>query len=311
MAVQVHVLPGDDVVVRVGLGALVVPRAVADAVGVDRLTGALAGLEGSRFTTAAAQVPGADGRVAAVSPGESGWGVVAPEGWQVRTRYADRRSVNDGPVHAVKHDPSALALVGPGVDLLDGWAVEEGAQGLPALGEGDHTAGGGLVLVVVAEPVDEDGVLVRGIRCDCGALHPPLTLACASCGRDLPDGPLVQGVRPSLGELHVDDGRTFPLTSTYVLGREPWDSHAVTEGMARPLELVDASRLVSRVHATLVLDGWDVVVTGHSTGGTSVRPPDGHRWTVLDAGEPRVLLPGSQLRLGRRRVAFTAAEVRR
>lgn len=106
------------------------------------------------------------------------------------------------------------------------------------------------------------------------------------------------GLRPPLGLLVLDGGAIFQLDTDYVLGREPTLDAAVAAGEARPLRVVDDSGTVSRVHAKIQLDGWQVLVADlGSANGTFIRPPDEpDQW--LTPRVPVPLLPGSQIVMG-------------
>ena len=97
----------------------------------------------------------------------------------------------------------------------------------------------------------------------------------------------------------LDDGATFIVDSTYVIGREPQRHQEVMVGSARPLRLDDTDRLVSRIHAILRLDGWNVTVTDlDSENGTEIRPEGGLPSVSLVPNEPHVLQSGSRIWIG-------------
>ncbi len=152
-------------------------------------------------------------------------------------------------------------------------------------------------------------VIVRGIKCANGHFNPPDVKFCAACGiamvqlsHDLVDGP-----RVPLGLLILDDGSAFQLDDDYVVGREPERDHKVYEGHARPLKIVDADRSVSRVHAEVVLTGWDVqLIDRGSANGTSICTPGSRNWTSLQANMPTVIIPGTEVRVGRRTLVYDA-----
>jgi pSer/pThr/pTyr-binding forkhead associated (FHA) protein len=89
------------------------------------------------------------------------------------------------------------------------------------------------------------------------------------------------------------------LSSDYVLGREPHVSDLVRTGAAAPLVVDDDSYHVSRVHAAVQLQNWDVrVVDLGSANGTFLRAPGQDGWERLQPDEPRTVLPGGSIRLG-------------
>jgi hypothetical protein len=158
-------------------------------------------------------------------------------------------------------------------------------------------------------PADEGPgpVLVKGIRCSRGHFNHPESSYCAACGISMihVTHNLVEGPRLPLGVIVFDDGATFTLDADYVIGREPDDDPAVRSGRARPLTIDDQDRSLSRVHAAIVLDGWDATIVDRgSTNGTSVTGPAANEWTRLTPEQPVPLVPGTRVLLGKRTLVF-------
>lgn len=160
----------------------------------------------------------------------------------------------------------------------------------------------------VSEPEEEaeapGAVPVEGILCSRRHLNSPDALYCSSCGISMVHRThdLVEGPRPPLGFLVLDDGSMFTLDSDYVIGREP-----AVEGddLARPLTLDDPDRTVSRVHAEIRLEGWDVrFVDRGSANGTFVWDGDRTQWRRLEAGASEKIVPGSRVALGQRTLVY-------
>lgn len=145
---------------------------------------------------------------------------------------------------------------------------------------------------------------VRGVLCPVEHLNDPRARYCSSCGRAMVHTRLeVEGVRPPLGVLVLDDGRTFGLATDYVVGRHPEDDGEVAAGRKRPLALTDSA--VSTIHAEFILRDWDVqVVDRASRNGTFVSEDDGETWQRLDADEPRTIRPGAQVSFASRIATF-------
>jgi pSer/pThr/pTyr-binding forkhead associated (FHA) protein len=62
---------------------------------------------------------------------------------------------------------------------------------------------------------------------------------------------------------------------------------------------------VSRVHAEVRLDGWDVLlVDSGSHNGTYLAVPGGQDWISVPPREPQRLAPGTRVRLGARMFTF-------
>lgn len=142
--------------------------------------------------------------------------------------------------------------------------------------------------------------VVMGIRCSRGHLNGPETWLCAVCGIriDPPTCTLVEGERPPMGWLLLDNGYTYQLHENIVLGREPEPD----AGAERPVRVTDDTGLMSRCHAAIRLSGWTVTVVDlGSSNGTHVSGPDTHGQEVrLVPHQPHRILSGSRVRMGGR-----------
>jgi hypothetical protein len=159
------------------------------------------------------------------------------------------------------------------------------------------------------EPPDEEDLgtggkpppVVIGVYCKNGHFDDPEARYCAVCGIGMAQLTKVpqSGTRPPLGVLVLDDGSVFQLDADYVIGREPSLDSSVADGSARPLRLADSSGLMSRIHARVELEGWQVFVCDlNSANGTHIRLPgetDGKR---LTPGIRTPLVVGAEVRLG-------------
>ena len=122
-------------------------------------------------------------------------------------------------------------------------------------------------------PVDEGLVRVTGVYCKNGHFDDPSARYCAICGISMAQQTLLPrlGPRPPLGVLVLDDGSIFSLDTDYVIGRSPLREPDVAAGNARPLRIEDPNGVLSRAHARIRLDGWQVqVVDLGSANGTRV-----------------------------------------
>lgn len=154
------------------------------------------------------------------------------------------------------------------------------------------------------------GPMIQGVICSRSHFNDPGALFCCACGISMTQRTLelVEGQRPPLGVLVLDDGTMVTLDSNYVIGREPEKDPAVLSGEARPLALRDPARTVSRVHAGLVLDGWNVEIIDLGSGnGTFISSPVPHGWVALAAHRPTPIKPGTRIRLGQQVVRFDSA----
>jgi serine/threonine protein phosphatase PrpC len=160
----------------------------------------------------------------------------------------------------------------------------------------------------VAEPPDEKDLgisetlppLVEGVYCKNGHFNDPEARWCAVCGISMGQVTKVRqlGPRPPLGVLILGDGSVCRLDADYVIGREPTLDSSVAEGRARPLRLTGASGVVSRIHARVELDGWQVFLTDlNSANGTQVLMPGERNPTNLQPGVRTPLVAGAQIRL--------------
>jgi hypothetical protein len=156
-----------------------------------------------------------------------------------------------------------------------------------------------------AEAAAPEGTVVDGVVCSRGHFNDPDGSYCSVCGISLLQRTrhLVQGVRPPLGVVVFDDGATFALDRDYVVGRDPSQDEGVTAGRARPLVVDDPGRTVSRVHAALVLEGWEVkLVDRRSANGTFVAAPNTKEWgEAIPPLSPVTIRPGTRVRLGDQR----------
>ncbi len=143
--------------------------------------------------------------------------------------------------------------------------------------------------------------VVVGVYCKNGHFDDPEARYCAVCGigmAQLTKTP-VDGPRPPLGVLVLQDGSVCQLDTDYVLGREPTLDSSVADGSARPLRLGTASGLVSRIHARVELDGWQVFISDlNSANGTELLQPGSSSPEAVQPGIRTPLMAGAQIRLG-------------
>jgi FHA domain len=142
---------------------------------------------------------------------------------------------------------------------------------------------------------------VEGIYCKNTHFNDPEARYCAVCGISMGQLTKVRqkGTRPPLGVLILGDGSVCQLDADYVIGREPTLDSSVAEGHARPLRLMGASGVVSRIHARVELDGWQVFLTDlNSANGTQVLQPGERNPISLQPGVRTPLMAGAQIRLG-------------
>jgi hypothetical protein len=149
--------------------------------------------------------------------------------------------------------------------------------------------------------------LVPGILCSRQHFNNPIARYCQVCGISMAQATpnLVERPRPTLGFIVFDDGTTFALDRSYAIGRELPE---VLDPDMTPLVIDDPEHSVSRRHAELRLDGWDVVVRDvGSSNGTRVWNPPASSWQRLQTGEPLTLRDGTYVAVGRRVFVYEPA----
>lgn len=103
----------------------------------------------------------------------------------------------------------------------------------------------------------------------------------------------------------TDEGAVFSLMQDYVVGREPETAPEVIADTAGSIALDDPEIAMSRIHARILLDGWEVrVEDATSANGTFVRQGDDGEWTRLVPGVPTTIEPGTRIALGGRTLTF-------
>ena len=133
--------------------------------------------------------------------------------------------------------------------------------------------------------------------CAFGHLNHPAAASCWICGGTMTDQ-VGRGPRPPLGRLTTKDKRNFILDGDFVIGRRPDQSEDVAAGRARPIEVAQDQSAVSRVHAEIRVQGWDVVAIDlGSANGTYYMPPGG-QWIRMQPREPVAITNGTTLTLG-------------
>lgn len=142
-------------------------------------------------------------------------------------------------------------------------------------------------------------VQVLGVRCPVDHHNHPDALYCSQCGRKMGvnrTAIALPGPRPPLGLLLIDAIGTHPVAADFIIGRDP-KGHPDAGPSA--LRLDDPDRQVSRVHAKVHLDGWDVYATDlNSANGTQLRQLGSSNWQPLVADQPVRVEAGDVLRIG-------------
>ncbi len=178
--------------------------------------------------------------------------------------------------------------------------------------------GGGPISIVEAPESSRPApVQVRGLRCQRDHLVHPNARLCPLCGDNMqnrsvvvnPDGTIGDlGPRPPLGVLILPDGRSFQISRTTVLGRQPDLDADVMAGIADAVILDEPN--VSRRHVKIVLEDWDVyAVDLGSANGTSLAPT-GEVPSRVEPNERTPINGGATIYLGSTQLAFQPTSAR-
>jgi hypothetical protein len=146
--------------------------------------------------------------------------------------------------------------------------------------------------------------MVQGILCSRGHFNNPKASYCMVCGISMIHltHNLVPGPRPTLGFVVFDDGSTFGLDRSYLIGREPGDTGDLNTA---PLTIQDNNETLSRRHAEIRLIDWAVTLVDlGSTNGSFVWDVANEQWNQLAPHQPMQLAPGDTIALGRRTFVY-------
>lgn len=161
-----------------------------------------------------------------------------------------------------------------------------------------------------ASIVDERAIEVSGILCPRDHFNNPAASYCMVCGLSMAHLARNQivGARPTLGFIVFDDGATYGLDRSYLIGREP---NSPEDGVTELLVLHDNNETLSRHHAKLELIDWTVHLTDlESTNGTYVWDVSFERWNQLSPQHSVELMSGDTVALGRRTFVFEGIGLR-
>jgi hypothetical protein len=197
----------------------------------------------------------------------------------------------------------------PALPPTDGESLDGSGDGTPRLGVPAQEAPQAHPLADAEPAADGETPHTTALRSEriLGADEQPLEDGPATSGLVVDNRPEDAAPRPPVGLLVFDDGATYTVDAEYLMGRMPEADPRVASGSLRSLALEDTSGAVSRVHAQIVVNGWDaLLVDVGSRNGTFVSPPGEQGWTQLPAGETHRLVPGTRVRIGGRSFQFEA-----
>jgi hypothetical protein len=136
------------------------------------------------------------------------------------------------------------------------------------------------------------GPTLLALRCALGHLSPTYSATCRVCGASLADQAPIDVPRPPLGRLALSNGGTVLLDRGVIFGRAPQSD--ATDPADRPnlVRLVDSGE-ISRIHASVVLDGWQVLLRDLGSQNGTILTLPGHEPEQIRPHEDYVLEPGS------------------
>jgi FHA domain-containing protein len=150
------------------------------------------------------------------------------------------------------------------------------------------------------EPDDEPREPARllGVWCDAGHVTSPDRSECRVCGLEVPPQAPILVARPPLGVLIFDNGDRVEVDRPVVLGRDPKPVSSPDPDSPILHAVSSSTGQVSRTHAEIRADGWDVVLTDlDAMNGTALTRP-GESPVAIEAGVPTVITPGARVDLG-------------
>jgi hypothetical protein len=204
---------------------------------------------------------------------------------------------------AVRADDDAAG----GTGLISSVPGEEdtssgGPGSTKALLEGDHD---GLTISrselaamkeAPAESAPPDEVLA--VMCPSGHPNAPHAASCRVCGAAIATASPVSVPRPPLGVLVFSNGDRVIADRTVLIGRNPRVSGTLTGELPRIVKLESAGQGLSRTHAEVRIEGWQMLLEDlQSTNGTEVTLP-GQAPRRLHAGDPVALVAGATVDFG-------------
>ena len=224
------------------------------------------------------------------------------------TEPADEERVSAPAMDAVAPVPAVVRLppatLGGLIDGIPGLAASGGRRPAP-VADGDHdghTIAARNLRSIIASPSPSTPLPgspgVQAVFCCAGHPNPPHADRCRSCRGEISDRTVRSIARPSVGRLRFLSGAMVELDRSQLIGRRPAVGAAqpITE-MPGFVTVPDPEQALSRVHAEVRLDGWEVfVVDRGSKNGTFVEIP-GHPPTKLRAGEPCLIVVGTRVTL--------------
>ncbi|MEZ2372043.1 FHA domain-containing protein [Arthrobacter sp. RCC_34] len=146
-----------------------------------------------------------------------------------------------------------------------------------------------------APPANGPRVLAR--MCPRGHANPPTRTHCMSC-EELISGDAASVPRPALGRLRLPSGETVVLDRNVILGRQPSVSRVSSGDMPHLVQVDSPKRDISRSHAEIRLEGWNVVLCDLNSSNGTVLLREGQSPRRLGQSETALVLSGDVAELG-------------
>lgn len=146
-----------------------------------------------------------------------------------------------------------------------------------------------------AAPANGPRVLAR--MCLRGHANPPTRTHCMICEEQIA-GDAASVPRPPLGRLRLPSGETVVLDRNVILGRQPSVSRVSGGDMPHLVQVDSPKRDISRSHAEVRLEGWNVVLCDLNSSNGTVLLRDGQSPRRLGQAETALVLSGDVAELG-------------
>jgi hypothetical protein len=135
---------------------------------------------------------------------------------------------------------------------------------------------------------------VRAVRCPTGHANPPTSTTCRMCGQAVTDTTVMTIPRPVVARLVFDSGLIVDVDRPQLIGRRP-SSPPEAEEIPNLVTIPSPDSEISRAHAAVRVEGWDVLVEDvGSTNGTEVRLP-GRDPVRLREHDPVLVVSGTEV----------------
>jgi len=144
-------------------------------------------------------------------------------------------------------------------------------------------------------PANGPRVLAR--TCPRGHANPPTRTHCMSCEEAI-SGDAASVPRPALGRLRLPSGETVILDRNVILGRQPSVSRVSGGDMPHLVQVDSPKRDISRSHAEIRLEGWNVVLCDLNSSNGTVLLREGQSPRRLGQSETALVLSGDVAELG-------------